>query len=80
MPVYSPAESHIGLDGTAWNAQVALKVRIRPGTYSIGQATTANVFKIDPHFHNDDLEWYTKGDEAGGHIITGLLVLLRPAS
>ena len=76
---YAKSVRHIGPDGTAWDAQVALKVWLRPGTYRRGQATSGHVSQIDPHFNNSEIEWYTKGEEAGSHVLTGVLVRLRPA-
>ena len=78
--MYAKSVRHIGLDGAAWIAQVALKVRLRPGTYLRGQATSGHVSQIDPHFNNSEIEWYTNGEEAGSHIPTGVLVRLRPAA
>lgn len=63
-----------------WEAQVAFQVRLRPGTYRIGQQTVGADKQIDPAFSNSSIEYYTKGDEHGSHVLTGLLVKLRRKS
>jgi hypothetical protein len=47
-------------DGSKHSVQAVLELRIRPGTFSIGQETVgaaAKMVEIDPHFRNDQLEW-----------------------
>lgn len=42
--------------------RVALQVRIKPDSYTVGKETLRASRKgvvIDPHFHNEDLEWST---------------------
>lgn len=57
-------------------AQVAFQLRVRPSCYGVGPETVgAGHRKIDEHFPNAELEWYTK--EAGSVFLTGLLVKLN---
>ena len=52
--------------------------RQRPGSYSIGQETVGAASQkvtLDPHFDNNQLEWYTK--ENAGVLVYGLLVQVR---
>eukprot|EP01084_Bolivina_argentea_P138663 244079_1 len=56
-------------------AKFAFQVRIRPGSYGIGQETIGASRKkqiIDENFNNNELEWYTK--ENVGIVVYGLLV------
>jgi len=62
--------------GAASKAKVVLQLRIRPGSYGVGQETVGASGAIDPHVSNDSIEWYTKGDELGSVCITGVLVKL----
>eukprot|EP00940_MAST-03C_sp_MAST-3C-sp2_P002541 g2541.t1 len=53
--------------------QFAFQCRQRPGSYSIGQETVgAGATKLDPHFPNSMLEFYTR--ENPGVVIVGLLM------
>ncbi|CAF2267084.1 unnamed protein product [Rotaria magnacalcarata] len=50
--------------------------RQRPGSYKIGHETVgARDIKLDPHFDNNELEWYTK--ESAGVVLFGLCVQVR---
>ena len=43
--------------------QFAFQLRIKPGSYGIGQETVGASRigkKLDEHFKNEELEWYTK--------------------
>ena len=43
--------------------QFAFQLRIKPGSYTVGQRTVGATRigrKLDDHFGNDELEWYTK--------------------
>ena len=43
--------------------QFAFQLRIKPGCYNIGQETVGATRigkRLDEHFRNDELEWYTK--------------------
>jgi hypothetical protein len=44
----------------------------------IGPETIEAVGTIDPIFNNSEIEWYTKDEEKGAIICTGLLVRLEP--
>ena len=58
---------------------VAFQLRQQPDTYTVGPETvgaTARAETIDPHFPNDELEWYTK--RSGVHKLTRLLVRVLP--
>lgn len=61
---------------TTYEAQVAFQMRIRPGSYKIGQETIGATKQIDPHIPNSSLEWYTDCAEKGSVQFTGLLVKL----
>eukprot|EP01084_Bolivina_argentea_P138660 244075_1 len=53
----------------------AFQVRIRPGSYQVGQETIGATKKkqiIDENFDNNELEWYTK--ENVGIVVYGLLM------
>jgi hypothetical protein len=56
------------------------QVRIRPGTYGIGQQTVGATDPVDATgtYSNNSLEWYTTGEERGALLLTGLLVQLTP--
>eukprot|EP01084_Bolivina_argentea_P250158 419058_1 len=56
-------------------AQCVFQLRIRPGSYMIGQETIGASDEgeiIDKNFSNDELEWYTK--ENVGIVVYGLLI------
>eukprot|EP01084_Bolivina_argentea_P113465 202197_1 len=62
----------------AYNVQVAFQLRIKPGTYQIGQETIGAERRneiIDQHFSNSELEWYTKQNDA--IVLYGLLIRLQ---
>ncbi len=68
-------------DGTArYSVQVCLQVRIRPSTYLIGQQTIGAKCAIDSSgsYSNDEVEWYSRGEERGSIILTGLLIRCVP--
>ena len=55
--------------------QFAFQLRIKPGSYGIGQETigaTKNGKKLDENFNNEELEWYTKQNL--GIVLYGLLM------
>ena len=66
------------LFGDLYDAQLAFQVRIRPGTYGVGKQTMGAKERIDPHFPNNEVEWYTTGEEHGSLILTGLMIQLSP--
>ena len=51
------------------------QVRIKPGSYKIGQQTVGAKRQIDKSFNNIELEWYTKQNI--GILITGLLMKIE---
>ena len=55
--------------------QCAFQLRIRPGSYGIGQETVGATKVIDKHFSNDELEWYTK--ENVGIVLHGFLLNIK---
>eukprot|EP01084_Bolivina_argentea_P227172 383699_1 len=58
--------------------QFAFQLRIRPGSYSIGQETVGAASQgktLDENFSNNELEWYTK--ENIGIVLHGLLVRIK---
>eukprot|EP01084_Bolivina_argentea_P283826 486207_1 len=71
--VYSPSFYVKEFKG---NVKCSFQLRIRPGSYGIGQETlNMNGHKrIDYNFNNDELEWYTK--ENVGIVVHGLLIKL----
>jgi len=79
LPQYAKKVKHTGSDNTPKMAQVAFQLRLRPGTYAVGQETVKATTKIDPNFENTEIEWYTDGTEHASHVLTGLLVKLCPA-
>ena len=78
LPQYAKKSEWTDLFGDIYDAQLAFQVRIRPGTYGVGQQTVGAVDRIDPHFSNNEVEWYTTGEEHGSLILTGLMVKLTP--
>lgn len=82
LPAYAQFATFCSRDGRQWLAQVAFQVRLRPGSYCIGQqtVTVGACPPIDPYISNNSIEWYTSGVEHGSHIITGLLIRLVPFS
>ena len=53
----------------------AFQLRIKPGSYEIGQETVGATRKgkiLDENFRNDELEWYTKQNM--GIVLYGLLL------
>lgn len=77
LPQYAQIKKWESSDTSSWTAQVAFQVRLKPDTYSIGQETVGATGQIDPNFRNESIEYYTKGDEHGSHVLTGLLVKLE---
>ena len=58
--------------------QCAFQLRIRPGAYEIVQETVGAAKsgkKLDKHFDNNELEWYTK--ENVGIVLHGLLLRIK---
>eukprot|EP01084_Bolivina_argentea_P150931 263510_1 len=58
--------------------QCAFQVRVRPGSYNIGQETVGAArtgVTLDKHFSNNELEWYTK--ENVGILLHGLLFHIK---
>ncbi|XP_063043226.1 neuralized-like protein 4 isoform X2 [Engraulis encrasicolus] len=53
-------------------AQVALQVCVRPGSYKAGPQTLGLSEPLDPRFSNAEIEWVTK--ERGGTLLYGLLI------
>eukprot|EP00812_Abedinium_dasypus_P010862 NODE_4458_length_672_cov_383.358185.p1 GENE.NODE_4458_length_672_cov_383.358185~~NODE_4458_length_672_cov_383.358185.p1 ORF type:complete len:198 (+),score=12.76 NODE_4458_length_672_cov_383.358185:3-596(+) len=74
QPHYSRVQQFIGPSDCKCDVRIALQVLLRPGTYSVGHQTVGATALIDPCVSNDSIEYYTKGDEHGSHILTGLLV------
>ena len=68
------------VDGETYDVKVCFQMRVLPGSYSVGQNTTAERGKIDPWYNNSEVEWYTKGDVKGSLIITGLLLKMTKLS
>ncbi|XP_077868820.1 uncharacterized protein LOC144359579 [Saccoglossus kowalevskii] len=58
----------------SYDVRVVFQVRIRPGSYNVGPETIGQKSEIDPIFHNQELEWFTK--ERGAVIPYGLLFRL----
>eukprot|EP01084_Bolivina_argentea_P105130 188197_1 len=57
--------------------QIAFQVRIRPGSYGIGEETVnydENII-LDKNFENHELEWYTK--DSLGIVIHGILLHIK---
>jgi len=77
LPHYAKPVLFTGPTGTGYTVRMALQVRLRPGTYSVGHQTVGATEPIDSCISNDSIEYYTKGDEHGSHILTGLLVGLE---
>lgn len=77
LPHYAKPESFTGPSGIKYAARIVLQVRLRPGTYAVGHQTVGATTSIDPRISNDSIEYYTKGDEHGSHILTGLLISLE---
>lgn len=82
LPHYAKTTDFTSSSGKAYQAKLAFQMRLRPGTYGVGQQTVRANKPIDKHFSNNEIEWYTEGSEHGAHVLTGLLVKLtpRPAS
>lgn len=76
LGTYARTTDYRSPDGTNYRVQVALQVRVRPGTYRKGQQTVGAQRAIDPNFDNNEIEWYFDGQEHGSHQLTGLLVKL----
>ncbi|XP_014669095.1 PREDICTED: neuralized-like protein 4 [Priapulus caudatus] len=57
---------------THMHARVAFQACVRPGSYKVGPQTIGASHTIDPHFSNNEIEWYTK--ERGATALYGLLV------
>ncbi|XP_069042671.1 neuralized-like protein 4 isoform X2 [Lepisosteus oculatus] len=53
-------------------AQVALQVCVRPGSYKVGPQSLGLSEPLDPRFSNSEIEWITK--EKGGTLLYGLLI------
>lgn len=67
---------HPHRSGVRIGLRFVFQCRQRPGSYKIGQETVgARITKLDPHFDNKELEWYTK--ENAGIVLCGLCVQLR---
>ncbi|KAL3868572.1 hypothetical protein ACJMK2_041373 [Sinanodonta woodiana] len=58
----------------SYDCQVALQVRIKPGSYVIGRETIGE-WNIDPHVRDEKIEWSTKDRNAT--MTTGLLVRMQ---
>lgn len=56
--------------------QTVFQLRIRPTTYTVGHETINATTVIDTTetFSNNELEWYTTGEERGAIILTALVV------
>ncbi|CAF1317998.1 unnamed protein product [Adineta ricciae] len=68
--------NHPHRSGVRIGMRFVFQCRQRPGSYKIGQETVgARDLKLDPHFDNKELEWYTK--ENAGVVLCGLCVQLR---
>ncbi|CAF3412966.1 unnamed protein product [Rotaria socialis] len=62
--------------GVLLGMRFVFQCRQRPGSYTIGHETVgARDIKLDPHFDNNELEWYTK--ESAGIVLFGLCVQVR---
>lgn len=55
--------------------RVAFQVCVRPGCYRVGPQSIGVNHTIDPHFSNNEIEWFTK--ERGATALYGLLVRLE---
>jgi neuralized-like protein 4 len=71
-PFTTTAEVDPKEKATEVRVQVAFQVRLRPGSYGIGQETVGAKGQIDPRISNAELEYYTR--ENVGCCIHGLLV------
>jgi len=78
LPQYAKVTRFVAESGCAYKAKVAFQLRLRPGTYAVGQQTVGAEGAIDPYISNDSIEWYTKGTEHASHVLTGLMVKLMP--
>lgn len=62
--------------GVRLGMRFVFQCRQRPNSYKIGHETVgARDIKLDPHFDNKELEWYTK--ENSGVVLCGICVQLR---
>ena len=61
-----------GATSQTYRARVAFQVRIKPGSYDVGDQTIGATANLDPKFSNTQLEWSTK--RRGVTVFTGLLV------
>lgn len=62
-----------------YQAQVVFQMRIRPGSYKIGQQTIyEDDRRIDEHIPNSRLEFYIPTAEKGCVQFTGLMLQLLP--
>ena len=60
--------------------QFAFQLRIKPGSYKIGQQTVGATKigkNLDEHFKNEELEWYTKQNLS--IVLYGLLLRISEA-
>eukprot|EP01083_Nonionella_stella_P024319 67205_1 len=70
--------SHAEDSNRALKVQFAFQLRVRPGSYGIGQETVGASragLSLDKAFSNDELEWYTK--ESAGIVLHGLMVHVK---
>ncbi|XP_077870128.1 neuralized-like protein 4 [Saccoglossus kowalevskii] len=59
-PIYSYIHKWYDYKYATWyDAQVALQVWLRPGSYSVNHHTISATHKIDEHISNSELEWST---------------------
>eukprot|EP01084_Bolivina_argentea_P269569 458179_1 len=70
--------SHPDDSNRTLSIQFAFQLRIRPGSYTIGQETVGAAvrgIRLDDNFSNNELEWYTK--ENVGIVLYGLLLKIK---
>lgn len=91
-PVYAKISHFTDAAGRRRRVQAALEVRVRKGAAGgcscgcdcgckVGPETvgaTERGVTIDPRFRNEDVEWYTKGEEKGAIFVVALLLRVRP--
>ncbi|XP_070554676.1 neuralized-like protein 4 [Ptychodera flava] len=76
MDVYAPAcEFEDSCTKKIYEAKVVFQVYVNPSSYKVGPETIGEKSRIDPHFSNKEIEWFTK--ERGSVIPYGLLIKLK---